>query len=99
VYGYFRAWRDGGVWEAVHARFREDCRLDAGAPLTPETLRVDGRTVKITHRGPKGYDGEKVVGRKRFVAVDSLGLVWALVTTADAQDRDAGWGNATADGC
>lgn len=30
-------------------------------------------------------------GRKRFVAVDSLGLIWALlVTTADAQDRDAG---------
>jgi hypothetical protein len=33
-----------------------------------------------------------VGGRKRFVAVDSLGLVWALlVTTADAPDRDAGW--------
>jgi transposase len=32
-----------------------------------------------------------VGGRKRFVAVDSLGLIWALlVTTADAQDRDAG---------
>jgi putative transposase len=30
-------------------------------------------------------------GRKRFVAVDSLGLIWALlVATADAQDRDAG---------
>ena len=30
-------------------------------------------------------------GRKRFVAVDSLGLIWAvLVTTADAQDRDGG---------
>ena len=26
-------------------------------------------------------------GRKRFVAVDSLGLIWAvLVTTADAQE-------------
>ena len=30
-------------------------------------------------------------GRKRFVAVDSLGLIWAvLVTTADTQDRDGG---------
>jgi putative transposase len=32
-----------------------------------------------------------VLGRKRFVAVDSLGLIWALpVTTAGAQDRGAG---------
>lgn len=32
-----------------------------------------------------------MAGRKRFVAVDSLGLVWALlVTTADVQDRDGG---------
>lgn len=30
-------------------------------------------------------------GRKRFIAVDSLGLVWALsVLTADVQDRDGG---------
>ena len=32
-----------------------------------------------------------MAGRKRFTAVDSLGLVWALlVTTADVQDRDGG---------
>lgn len=32
-----------------------------------------------------------MLGRKRFVAVDSLGLIWALlVTTADVQDRDGG---------
>jgi transposase len=32
-----------------------------------------------------------VLGRKRFIAVDSLGLVWALcVTTADVQERDGG---------
>ena len=32
-----------------------------------------------------------MVGRKRFVLTDSLGLIWALwVTTADQQDRDGG---------
>ena len=35
--------------------------------------------------------GKKVVGRKRFVAVDTLGLLWALVVTpASTQDRDGG---------
>jgi putative transposase len=35
--------------------------------------------------------GKKVVGRKRHLVVDTLGLVWALVITpADVQDRDGG---------
>jgi putative transposase len=35
--------------------------------------------------------GKKAKGRKRFILVDSLGLIWALwVTTADVQDRDGG---------
>ena len=33
--------------------------------------------------------GKKVLGRKRHLVVDTLGLVWALcVTPADVQDRD-----------
>src|SRR3712207_148283 len=39
VYTRFRLWRLAGVWEAVHARLREECRVEAGAPPTPETLR------------------------------------------------------------
>jgi putative transposase len=35
--------------------------------------------------------GKKVVGRKRFLAVDTLGLLWALmVVPASTQDRHGG---------
>jgi transposase len=41
--------------------------------------------------GAKGYDaGKKTKGRKRHIAVDTLGLpIKCRVTTADVQDRDA----------
>jgi len=41
-------------------------------------------------RGPRGFDGGKLVkGRKRFLLVDSLGLVLkVLVTEANIGDRD-----------
>jgi transposase len=55
-----------------------------------------GWTVKVSRQpiaaDPRGTtEGKKIGGRKRFVGVDSLGLVWALlVTTANVQDRDGG---------
>ncbi|WP_162271734.1 IS5 family transposase [Gemmata sp. SH-PL17] len=68
VYGLFRDWRRAGVWEKVHSTLREEVRIEAGAPPTPETLRVDSQTVKTTHRRPFGVRrGKKVNGRKRFI--------------------------------
>jgi len=46
VYTRFRLWRMAGVWDQVHAALREEVRLDAGAPPSPQTLRVDSQTVR-----------------------------------------------------
>ncbi len=60
--------------------------------LRQRNLCLFRQSVKTTEAGgPSGYDaGKKVKGRKRHLAVDTLGLPIAChVTPADVQDRDA----------
>lgn len=58
------------------------------------TLIVDSQSVKgaeTVSKGTRGFDaGKKINGRKRHIAVDTLGLpVIITVTPADTTDRDA----------
>jgi putative transposase len=60
VFHYFNRWREEGVWERLHARLREDVRLEAGHPPQPATARIDSQSVKTTRTpGDRGYDGGK----------------------------------------
>ena len=91
VYGYFREWRQTGLWEAIHQRLYRRVRRRAGRRIQPSAAIVDSQSIKTTERGGEhGYDGgKKVNGRKRHLLVDTLGLVLKVkVHAANITDRE-----------
>jgi transposase len=77
----------------MHDDLRERIRLTAGRRAGPTAAVIDSQSVKgseMVARTGRGYDaGKKINGRKRHIAVDTGGLLLAVVVTAaSTQDRD-----------
>lgn len=91
VYGIFWRWRNDGTWQRIHDALRAKTRRAAGKKSTPTVAIVDSQSIRTAEGGEaRGYDAaKKITGRKRHLAVDTLGLLLALVVhAADWQDQD-----------
>ncbi len=93
VYGFFARWAANGTLGRVHDQLREQVRVAAGRHPQPSAAIIDSQSVRAADTVPKqsrGFDAaKKVNGRKRHLAVDTLGLLLVvLVTAASVQDRD-----------
>jgi putative transposase len=70
---------------------RQRVRQAAGKKRTPTAAILDSQSIRTAEGGDvRGYDaGKKITGRKRHLAVDTLGLIWMVVVHgADWQDHD-----------
>ena len=94
VYYWTAKWQASGATETMHGQLRTQVRLLAGRKGTPTAAIIDSQSVKGAEqvtRASRGYDaGKKINGRKRHIAVDTIGLLLTvLITAASIQDRDA----------
>ena len=96
VYGAFRRWVRDGSWQRIHDALRDLVRVCEGRDPAPTAAIIDSQSVRGADTVPgstRGYDaGKKINGRKRHIAVDTGGLLLAVVVTmAGIQDRDGAY--------
>lgn len=94
VYTYFRNWRKDGTWLRIHNSLRNWVRIEQERLPGPSEAIIDSQSVKSAAMVSKsvGFDSaKKIKGRKRFITVDTLGLVLrVLVTAANVGERQGG---------
>jgi transposase len=92
VYTYFRQWRKDGTWVQIHDQLREWSRIEQARHRSPSEAVIDSQSVKSAAGVSQsvGYDaGKQIKGRKRFMTVDTLGLVLRVwVTAASVPERE-----------
>ncbi|MFI6689990.1 IS5 family transposase [Streptomyces sp. NPDC050485] len=85
VYGYFAQWDQDGVFAQLTGLLRRLVREAEGRNSKPSAC-VDSQTIKTSanvHLEDQGTDaGKRIIGRKRHLGCDTLGLLLTVLVTA-----------------
>jgi hypothetical protein len=92
VFHIFQDWKRRHIWSALNDRLRALVREAEDRRSRPTVAILDSQTVRSSaHGGPVGYDaGKKTKGRKRFLLVDTLGMVLGAIVQPANQPERAG---------
>jgi transposase len=86
VYSYYAAWRDEGVFAQLGYELTALARVKEGRTPQPTAAVIDTQSIKTSTNVPltsQGTDaGKKIVGRKRGLTTDALGLILCVIVTA-----------------
>ncbi|TDE41383.1 IS5 family transposase [Nonomuraea mesophila] len=86
VYAYYAAWRDEGIFAQLNYELTGLARVKEGRTAEPTACIMDTQSVKTSTNVPltsQGTDAaKKIVGRKRGIVTDTLGLILAVAVAA-----------------
>ena len=93
VYWYFKTWTDDGIFTDLNYNLNGLVRNKSGRTGTPTASIMDTQSVKTSTNVPtatQGIDaGKRIVGRKRGIVTDTLGLLLAVIVTAASVSDNA----------
>jgi transposase len=86
VYWYFKTWTTDGLFADLNYSLNGLVRNKSGRRAEPSASIMDSLSVKTSTNVPtasQGIDaGKRIVGRKRGIITDTLGLLLAVIVTA-----------------
>ncbi|KAB1949363.1 IS5 family transposase [Micromonospora sp. ALFpr18c] len=93
VYGYFAAWSKEGIFTELNYQLTGLVRDHHGRTIAPTAAIMDSQSVKTSTNVPpstQGTDaGKRIIGRKRSIITDTLGLLLAVIVTAGSASDNA----------
>jgi len=93
VYACYAAWRDEGILAQLNYDLTSLARVKDGRKPEPTASVIDTQSVKTSTNVPltsQGTDAaKKIVGRKRGIITDTLGLLLAVTVTAASLSENA----------